>query len=254
MGPLEILAVDLGEIETLIRHRDSLTDLEKDLDAIVDWSNQDPEHIALINKYRSLRLPRNETLDCSLLVMAWGAFERFLSNLFIECADSIAVPEEVRSEPIRIVNQNTIYTGKAITGHILKPHRYSTAPLTMSQRLSAFLSGDTSSKLNSDALSIIDFSLTSESILTYFSRIDLDLDWSEVGNNPQVKSHVKENSKKNAGEEAKNKLDWIYKKRNIIAHTGGSEINLHPHTILDLVSFLNIIANALHRLAHDKLK
>lgn len=253
MSAIDIMAVDVGEVERLITHRDKLIELEKDLDLMIDWNNTDPEHLQRALKYRSLKIPRRETFDCSMLVMVWGAFERFLKNSFMECADLVTVPNDNRENRSRLQNQNIVYSGKAIAGYVLKPDRFDIPPLPITEALHDFLKDPEKAKLNSAALSVIDFSLNPDSILTYYSRINLEITWEKIGNSPKLKKFLKDRSKKNTGKEARSLLKWVYAKRNSIAHSGGSEITLQPHSIDQLIEFIKLVATAINTIARRNI-
>jgi hypothetical protein len=244
MKAIDLINFELEILEESAKQSRLVIELGKDLNEIIDWSNTDDTFIKKTVKYRAMKAPPIEQVDCSLLVIAWGTFEKFLKQSLVDTANKLTGSENAKPSP-KLLRKHTELTGKAIIGSIQKPHRYEMTAEDLSANLVTTLDKSDQIRLNTEALAFIDFNLNSDSILNYYKRVDVELDWDAIGNHSELKKLLKESSKKSASRQAQVLVDWIYKKRNLIAHTGGIGATLDSYEIEFLISFIKHLSKAI---------
>jgi hypothetical protein len=248
MNCLDTFIESIREIDETIKHNrneKTIFKVSRDghiaRDRMPDFLKTDVERALLSTP------PERNIIDSALLVVAWGAFESFMRELFVYAANQINNNVKMPLTNEVLIAQHIIYSCDAIKGAATGEKKYKHQDYTMAtESLHGMINKLPHAKLYAPAYSIINFKFESGKLLQSFGRLNIQIKWDDIGNCRAIKEHFEEDKKSAAGRKAKLEFDNIYEMRCNFAHNGGLSIAPSENQNIEQgVNFLSHLATAL---------
>ncbi len=233
------LEAAFGEIERLFNFVLESDKLRPRLGNMVDWGAVSKEEKNLLNQYMGFNDVNKQIASLSLLVLCYGNLERFLRAALEKAVLAIdeSYPKFLDLPPL-IRTENIFRTGQAF---MLVKDETSTRDYDfskLSKNIGQCLPESESYALNAICFTIGHGIVTEENINAMFRRIDLKIDWDFLGRDKELRKLLKEDKTRDCTKSAKEILKNLIARRNIIAHSGGSELVIEDEHLSLLLRFI----------------
>lgn len=201
----------------------------------------------VVNKKINLSVIREDTVNKSILLLAWGSFEQFMRNLVRESAEkrnSIGwanniIPEKVKNHHGRICADVISMDIRGELSHL------SISRSKVATDLRNLICEDGDLNLNPDALAAFGGKFREDELQRLGERVGIDLSWTKLGESAELKKKSGKSSSEAAGKWAGKLFCDVRDARNIHAHMGVGVTTLEWILVDGYISFLEALAIAL---------
>ena len=252
-GALRELNASLDELGSNLEFLALATSLRPRLGGVLRWE-AGGELIELAQRFINAGASRSENIYGALLLRTLAAFERFARQLLEHGVSRIANRSGTYDElPQQIRNRNKALTGRLLAS-IEEPSDYLPVDYDLLiQNLASCTAGSTSFQLNAVAFVAVIGSGSPSALEKALKAIDITEWWDAVGGNVALQTHLGKKGARATGHAAKERLEGLWRMRNVIAHAGEGEGVVTDETVRGAIDFVRTLARALNEVVNSRL-
>ncbi|MDE0006172.1 MAG: HEPN domain-containing protein [Rhodospirillaceae bacterium] len=223
--PKRELEAQLRDIELSARFLSKAVALRPRLGRLVHWESIEVHERPLVSEFVRLRDANSRPVLNSLLVVCYGAYEKFIGELVQRLVEAVNQGcKRVDDVPATILRENVYLTGKVyqtVKGQkLLREYDY----VALAKALGTCENESSEFVLNSVCFSFQPGIMTSSNLEGLLRRVGIGLNWDRFGSHNEIKGILGVKRTRDCSKALQSSLDELVRVRNIVSHTG--ELNL----------------------------
>jgi hypothetical protein len=252
-GAIRELTARLDELTANLEFVAVSTSLRPRLAGALRWE-QGGELIGLAQSFINAKESRAEGLYAAILLRALASFERFARLLVEDAIAQLAKKAHSYYQLSKhIRDRHTALTGRLLAT-IDEPRDYLTVNYeSLIQNLVTCTDGNTSFKLNAIAFVASIISVGPNGLEKALKTVEISDWWDEIGAVKELQSNLGSSGNRNTGKAAGQRLQDLWRMRNIIAHAGDGEGTISDAYARDAIQFLRVFSAALAHVVNARL-
>ena len=224
-APKQELDAQLAEVETAADLVSKAISLRPRLNGMLNWASLAKDEQQLATEFMGLREATSRAVLNSLFVTCYGSFEKFVRELVERSVAAVnSRCKRMEDLPECIIKENIFRTGQVLQTVKTQRTPRSYDYIALARALGACKVGSTEVLLNAECFPFEHGIVSPENINKLLERLGVALNWDRFGSNREIKDALGEQKTRECSKAVQKAVSELVDARNIVAHTGGLEL------------------------------
>jgi HEPN superfamily RiboL-PSP-like protein len=236
----------LDELGSSLEFLKASSKLRPRLGDFLDWPGMSGDAKSLVGQYFKHTSPEPIPFYRGIVIILVGTLEHLLRNLIQEAVLRLSQTTATYDElDDKIKKENIRRSGQALTTIVKPLDHFEFDYYSLCKNLGSCIPGSKEFRLNAVAFGVFISTMGSDNLEEAFRRLGINLDWDELARDSGLQRFFDRSTIRETNKDIQDYLTDFIKKRNKLAHTGGSGITFSSDEIENLIRFVRLLGKRL---------